>query len=584
MTTAAASYATPLLLSALALTGLLWLVWQHRQIQGASRLGLLVLAVIIYQVGYALELSSATQEWAYFWIRVEYFGIAVQPYALLGLAAVYGGNQWIETRQARVALLVIPAITLLLAWTNSAHELIWRDFHLEPYGNVYRSAFSRGAWYWVQIVYLWVTSLAALALLARAYRRVAGIYRGQTALLMAGALFPLTALVVYLAGAIPGRIDPMPFALIPSMLLLVWGVLYWKLLTIMPVARDTVFASLRDPVIVLDPRGVVVDLNPAAEHLLKRPEAETLGHAGDALVAGWFDLAALQSAGEQGQEIAIERDGETLVFHARWMAVSGRAGRPVGSLIVLNDITARKRAETERERLIAELDAFARTVAHDLKSPLAVLVPSGLTLRDEAESMSPAEIAEFAAMIAETSLKMNAIVDALLLLAQLERVQEVNVGPVNLAPVVTQALKRLDIEIREAHAQVILPGEWPLVTGYGPWLEEVFANYVSNAIKYGGEPPLITLGADCQANGAVRCWVRDNGRGLSAEQQGQLFAEFTRLHGARASGHGLGLAIVRRIIERLGGQVGVLSADGEGSEFYFILPGVPAVANQETKP
>ncbi|MEP0762966.1 MAG: HAMP domain-containing histidine kinase, partial [Chloroflexota bacterium] len=160
----------------------------------------------------------------------------------------------------------------------------------------------------------------------------------------------------------------------------------------------------------------------------------------------------------------------------------------------------------------------------------------------------------------------------------------VNVGPVNLAPVVTQALKRLDIEIREAHAQVILPGEWPLVTGYGPWLEEVFANYVSNAIKYGGEPPLITLGADCQPNGAVRCWVRDNGRGLSAEQQGQLFAEFTRLHGARASGHGLGLAIVRRIIERLGGQVGVVSADGEGSEFYFILPGVPAVANQETKP
>jgi len=584
MTTAAASYAIPLLLSALALTGLLWLVWQHHQIQGALRLGLLLLTVIIYQVGYALELSSTTQEWAYFWIRVEYFGIALQPYTLLALAAIYGGNQWIETRQARVALLVIPTITLLLAWTNSAHELIWRDFHLEPHGDVYRVAFSRGAWYWVHVVYLWALNLAALALLVRAYHRATGIYRGQTALLIAGALFPLTALVGYLAGAIPERIDPMPFALIPSTLLLVWGVLYWKLLTIMPVARDTVFASLGDPVIVLDPRGVVVDLNPAAAWLLERPQTKMIGQAGDALLAGWLDLAALQSAGEQGQEIAIERGEKRSVFEARRMALSGRTGRSVGSLVVLHDITARKRAETERERLIDELDAFARTVAHDLKSPLAVLVPSSLTLRDEYEAMSPAEIVEFAAMIAETSLKMNDIVEALLLLAQLERVQKVNVGPVNLASVVAQTLKRLNIEIREAQAQVILPDEWPAVIGYGPWLEEAFTNYVSNAVKYGGEPPVIALGAERQPDGTVRCWVRDNGHGLSVGQQAQLFAEFTRLDGARAGGHGLGLSIVRRIVERLNGQAGVTGVEGQGSEFYFILPGVPEIVTEGQQP
>lgn len=584
MTSAATPYAIPLLLSALALMGVIWLAWQRRQVQGATRLGWLLLAVIIYQVGYALELSSSTRAWAYFWIRVQYFGIALQPYALLMLAAVYGGGQWVEARQVRVALLVIPALTLLLAWTNSAHELIWRDFRLESYGDVYRSAFSRGAWYWVHIGYIWAINLAALALLVRAYRRASGIYRGQTAALVTGALFPLTGLVFYLAGAIPERIDPTPFTLIPSVLMLGWGVLYWKLLTIMPVARDTVFTSLRDPVIVLDPRGVAVDLNPAAAELLKRSPAQVLGQDGDALLAGWLDLAALQSAEEQGQEIAIERDGVRSVFEARRIALHARTGRSIGSLVVLHDISARKRAETERERLIGELDAYARTVAHDLKGPLAVLVPSSLTLRDEYETMPPAEIAEFATMIAETSLMMNAIVDALLLLAQLERAKEVERGPVNLASVVARTLKRLDLEIREAQAQVSLPDEWPMVVGYGPWLEEAFANYVSNAIKYGGEPPVIALGAERQPNGAVRCWVRDNGRGLSAKQQGQLFTEFTRLHGARASGHGLGLAIVSRIIERLGGQVGVVSADGEGSEFYFILPGVPAVASQETKP
>jgi len=306
-----------------------------------------------------------------------------------------------------------------------------------------------------------------------------------------------------------------------------------------------------------------------------------LGQDGDALLAGLLDLATLQ--GEQSLEIAIERDGKRNVYEARQMTLSGRTGRAVGSLVVLHDITARKRAETERERLIAELDAFARTVAHDLKSPLAVLVPSSLTLRDEYETMPPAEIAEFATMIAETSLKMSDIVDALLLLAQLERVKEVKRGPVALAAVVAQALKRLDSEIREAQVQVSRSDEWPIVIGYGPWLEEAFANYVSNAIKYGGEPPVIALGAERQPDGTVRCWVRDNGRGLSDEQQTRLFAEFTRLGGARAGGHGLGLSIVRRIVERLNGQVGVTSVEGQGSEFYFILPGDPEIVPEEQK-
>jgi two-component system sensor histidine kinase/response regulator len=82
----------------------------------------------------------------------------------------------------------------------------------------------------------------------------------------------------------------------------------------------------------------------------------------------------------------------------------------------------------------------------------------------------------------------------------------------------------------------------------------------------------VQLGAEVQADGMIRFWVRDNGPGIPEDAQTKLFVEFSRLDAVRAEGHGLGLSIVRRIIERLGGRVGVESQSGEGSLFYFTLP------------
>jgi len=115
-----------------------------------------------------------------------------------------------------------------------------------------------------------------------------------------------------------------------------------------------------------------------------------------------------------------------------------------------------------------------------------------------------------------------------------------------------------------------------VAVGYEQWVEEVWVNYVSNAIKYGGQPPRVELGAETQPHGLVRFWVRDNGPGISPEEQARLFTPFTRLDQACVKGHGLGLSIARRIVERLGGQVAVESAVGPGSVFSFTLPAAPA--------
>jgi signal transduction histidine kinase len=242
------------------------------------------------------------------------------------------------------------------------------------------------------------------------------------------------------------------------------------------------------------------------------------------------------------------------------------------------ELAGRKRVEetlrqyaTELEARNRELDAFAHTVAHDLKTPLGLITGYTKVLEQDYATMSDEAQLEYLQIMARTALRMNNIVDELLLLSEL-RQREVETGPLDMASIVADAQKRLTGMIGEHEAEIVVPETWPEALGYGPWIEAVWANYLSNAIKYGGEPPRVELGATPQPDGKICFWVRDNGPGLTLEDQAHLFTPFTRLDQVRARGHGLGLSIVRRIVEKLGGKVGVESKVGQGSIFAFTLP------------
>lgn len=225
-----------------------------------------------------------------------------------------------------------------------------------------------------------------------------------------------------------------------------------------------------------------------------------------------------------------------------------------------------------RAALIRDLDDFARTVAHDLKNPLNVVMVYGGMLDSVLGQLSEEMRQKAIEGIVHGANKMNSIIDALLLLAGVRQVGKVAMSPLDMVGIAAEVIQRLDTMIQEYQAEVILPATLPEAMGYAPWVEEVFANYLTNALKYGGKPPRIELGGDILANGMARFWIRDNGDGLTPEQQSQLFTQFTRLHQIEAEGHGLGLSIVQRIVEKLGGEVGVTSTVGQGSVFTFTLP------------
>jgi len=220
-----------------------------------------------------------------------------------------------------------------------------------------------------------------------------------------------------------------------------------------------------------------------------------------------------------------------------------------------------------------ELSTFAHTVAHDLKSPISLMAGYAEVMLDQSSTLSAAKIAEYLGRIQHQAHKMSAIVDELLLLAGVAQ-QRVEAVPLDMGCIVAEAQQRLAHMVQEYQAEIALPQVWPLSWGYGPWVEEVWANYLSNAIKYGGRPPRVQAGATLE-DGLVRFWVRDNGRGLALEEQSRLFTPFVRLDQVRVDGHGLGLSIARQIVEKLGGRVGIESELGQGSVFSFALPAEP---------
>ncbi|MDF1513234.1 MAG: histidine kinase N-terminal 7TM domain-containing protein [Anaerolineae bacterium] len=560
---------------------------KHRARHQFTTLTWLIISILGWLTLNSLELIAQSPEWTELWAKISYVFIAISPVFWLAFALQYTGHASWLPRKRLWLVFVIPVATIVIAFSNPYHHLLWQSYNYVPINNMLAMHVVHGPWFWVFAIYSYLLIYLGAAVIAQQYFKPFTLYRRQSMWLLLGALAPVVMNIVYLFDLLPGLqkdYTTLSFAL--AGIAFAADIYLYHLFDLRPIARDIVIDSMSDAMITVDAQDRIVDMNPAALELRSLGTHLAFGKSLEPFFeqANVFYLPTGQSTFQQDIKIRLSEIDH--YYDLRSMPVKDRQGHLTGRLFILRDNSERKGVELalrqqtdELEVQNRELDAFAHTVAHDLKGPMGTIVGYASMLHEVYLHMPEEEFLESLDGIITTTVRMSQIVDSLLLLSQVRKLEDVPNDAMDMGTIVIRALDHLNDTIADAGARLVLPPNWPFAMGYAPWVEEVWVNYIHNAVKYGGRPelgiaPVIELGWDAQdshQDAYLRFWVRDNGVGLSVEERDRLFVEFTRLDHQVTSGHGLGLSIVKRILDKLGGSVGVDTKHGTGNTFYFTL-------------
>jgi PAS domain S-box-containing protein len=329
-------------------------------------------------------------------------------------------------------------------------------------------------------------------------------------------------------------------------------------------------------------RGVIASADPVFAALVGATTASLVGRPLDELTdpqapeIGQARLLALLAGSSASYQVerAMSGSGGYVELTVSLVALPDKPGHT--AVIQARDTTRQREADraakdslSALERSNRELEAFATVAAHDLSAPLRVVVGYAEMLARNGNECTP-QMAELLEKVASTSRRMQAQVDGLMLLARVED-DELPTGHYDIQTLVEEALEPLQQEIARQIATVEV-GTLPITVCNATGVVQVFANLISNALKYGGRQPRITVDA-VRASGAWQFTVADRGIGLPEGDERQLFELFERGAGVgRVAGVGIGLAVCRRIVTRHGGRIWCSRRPGGGAEFHFTLP------------
>lgn len=351
------------------------------------------------------------------------------------------------------------------------------------------------------------------------------------------------------------------------------------------------------PILARDLDDRILMWNRGAQELYGFTSDEALEMVSDELLQTEFPAAketiiqTFYSEGQwQGELIHTRRDGKRIVVASQWVLHHDQSNQPKAILEINNDITARKQVEQEIVRLNEELEqrvadrtaqlmsanqeleAFSYSVSHDLRAPLRHLAGYAELLHKHGEPHLDEKDHRYVRTIIESSNRMGELIDGLLSFSRLGRA-ELKKKPLALQQVVKETVHELTETYRDPRVRWKI-GFLPDVSGDPTLLRLVFTNLISNALKFSrdNEHPEIEIG--CTINdGEVVVKVADNGAGFDMKYADKLFGVFQRLHRAdEFDGTGIGLANVRRIIQRHGGRTWAEGAVDQGAAFYFSLP------------
>jgi len=339
----------------------------------------------------------------------------------------------------------------------------------------------------------------------------------------------------------------------------------------------TLLERLNVGVLRMTVEGDVVDANRACKALLDRFEGQSEPSRNALLAAIRLELPRLASRNDAAErEIELEAsDAEAVCVYLSLLRVRINGHDAIDVLV--EDVTKMRRS-AERNEVLEQanraLEAFAYTVTHDLRAPLRNLQGYVRALVEDCSQALEESCRGYIRSIEQIAVKMDAMIADILEFSRVART-ELPTRRLEVRPAVDEALALLNsaIEARAAKLELAIGPELT-VMAHQQTLIQVLTNLLSNALKFVPEEarPEVRISAERRNSNRVRLWVEDNGIGIDPAQHARIFEVFQRLHGEeKYPGTGIGLALVKKGVERMGGQVGVDSAPGRGSRFWIEL-------------
>lgn len=538
--------------------------WKMRPVRGTVLFTFMMLFVCVWIIAYTLGIYNNHYELKLIILRFEYIGMSGAVYLWVFFIARYTQlDAWVSKRMF-IALAVIPAFTIINVFRAPNDTLIHQEYIYDIIDgiSVYRKNYGWGFYLWTG--YAYSMTIAGLIMLSLKIVQVSGSTKRQLYFLVPIVFIIIFPNILFITdNNFIAPYDPTPLTMVLVGGLFILSIFFYQFLDVVPVAHSMILKNVKAGVIIIDERAHIIEVNKVAEKIIGKAENQVLGKQIYKLLPEMKDIVKLDSIAKEIKAeklLGLERKTYEIIVNP----LIDKSKNILGQVIMLWDITEQKMA-------LNELDSYARTVAHDLKSPLSNIMGFAELIVDE--NISKEEMNANLESIIISGEKMKSIIDGLLMLAKIRNVEKIDLSIIEVEPVITSVKQRLYNFIIQNNGTLQTPLSWHVALGNAIWIEEVWINLISNAIKYGGTPPKVSIGSELEGN-FVKYWVKDNGHGLSDEERSVLFTEFTRIHPKRSKikGYGIGLSIVERVVRKLNGEVGIESEPGKGSTFFFKLP------------
>lgn len=330
-------------------------LWPRRKFKGVFWVILLEIAAAEWAFGILFESAATTVALKQLWSAIAFIGTCLVPPLFFIFAIEYNRGREQISKLALLLLLIMPIFTIVMAFTNHLHYLLWPDIIINPVTNV--AVYSHGFIWWLIFIYEYILIVVGMFFMLKTAFKSGSFYTPHNLAIIIGALIPIAGNLLYVFGPnpIPG-LDWAPVGFALSGIVLTWAILRLKLFKLAPIAQTLLVENMLDGLIVLDPDNLIVDVNPASAAIFGLQPQKIIGQKIDRFLPESIDLATFLKSEEYALiEINLDKIQAERKFELRLLILRDRFAQIIGKSLVLRDITEKKKAEAEREKLIRDL-------------------------------------------------------------------------------------------------------------------------------------------------------------------------------------------------------------------------------------